>query len=1051
MYRLLKMVTFFGKKPASVQRVAHFNVSPSNAFELCKNYEEFLKVMLGGVEGPYNGKWAKGGPGEVGAVYEYGLKRDGMYNTIKEELIEMVSYKELDVHRISWSNVGSDPWLPLKGYESHFELQPCEKPSNGEPYDGPLCRLVWTQTFRPPRIFGIIPLTNIIKRSLNGTASVITNFTFRQYFTQEFPVGGKSLPKKADRVAVIGAGPSGLHMAHVLRNKLGIKDITILERSKRFGGKTVTIDSQTHPGEVVHELGTCYLHPAYFAVRAYMQELKQMMRAMGPGHTPEGFAEEVDPITYDIESLGKENCTLEDWVMSNLKAQKAKWSIMSFFRIVLPKAETALELYHAKTKYNRLHREIFGVYDFSMPPRLSKENMAKIDMSFGQFLATHGLTALNPILAYGNTAQGYGTIANVPAFWAMCWITPELMDGYFRLPEQSPARKAMFKKGWRTMWEATMKVNQFNVEYNTDIHSIKRDDAGNNGAGLVTITGEQDGVEFDREFDYLVVAAPMHDGQLLPEDEVEWSIRDGIKDKLVPLDMTPEEQLVLRSEHLTHSQFRTLLFKLEAPQPYLYSHLKMYADKVLGSGTGNANVFASRDSYLALNPDYCTLDGHQNDPQKGMLREQMAYQWVESGRNLPLKHFNEKFAEWSKSAMGLHGQAYSLMKEQHWNYFQRYDNEGLNKFLPWKVLELQGKHNTMFVHASTFFESVLDIINYNHMIIDGLSGKLNSITSPPRFEYKPIGEPGAIPESERVPIRWLRKPLNYETDHWRIVYNPVTKVFLRCLDLVLNTVWTLLYIPLYPILSLTVIPRQRYVTQAQFKTPNLGSWWQYSMSKFLAVSPSVVSYNNEAANRKNGNNNLETYDLIMKISREILERDYPDIPKVPKAMMLGYNDYRIVMRVWMGQIKPTFLGFVGPRSTRALQWLSYTFPVGYSYVTSWICIFAFNFLTGFAIRREDGQGGGAYIPHCHMLDVARKEYGDELGTKICTHICKIFSEEAMAMKGIAIEFEPNFVDGSCWVRPTSPRLIAYHDHSLFNGMQVSPTLNNPEYKPTVGK
>jgi len=223
------------------------------------------------------------------------------------------------------------------------------------------------------------------------------------------------------------------------------------------------------------------------------------------------------------------------------------------------------------------------------------------------------------------------------------------------------------------------------------------------------------------------------------------------------------------------------------------------------------------------------------------------------------------------------------------------------------------------------------------------------------------------------------------------------------------------------------------------------------MSKFLAVSPSIVSYNNLAANRKNGNNDLETYDLIMKIARDVLARDYPDIPKVPQALMLGYTDYRVVMKVWMKEIQPTFLAFLGPRSTRALQWLSYTFPVTYSYVTSWLCIFAFNFLTGFAIRTEDGKGGGAYIPHCHMLDVSRKEYGDELGTKICTHICKIFSEEAMAMKGIAIEFEPDFVTGSCMVRPKPPRMIAYHDHTLFNGMEVSPTQNNPEYKPTISK
>merc|ERR1719320_392311 len=103
-------------------------------------------------------------------------------------------------------------------------------------------------------------MTSILKRSLNGTGSMITNFAFRQYFEKdyplpkEFPTGGKRLPKPGEKVAIVGAGPSGLHMAHVLANKLGIisKDITILERSARFGGKTVTVDDSTTKG-VVHE------------------------------------------------------------------------------------------------------------------------------------------------------------------------------------------------------------------------------------------------------------------------------------------------------------------------------------------------------------------------------------------------------------------------------------------------------------------------------------------------------------------------------------------------------------------------------------------------------------------------------------------------------------------------------------------------------------------------------------------------------------------------------------------------------------------------------
>merc|ERR1719245_2682435 len=250
----------------------------------------------------------------------------------------------------------------MVGYFSHLEFKPATWPESSPE---PLCQLTWTQEFKSPWLLGVLPYSGLIKRSLNGTGSMITNFVFRQYYAEEFPIGGKRLPKKGDRVAIVGAGPSGLHMAHLLKKNLGIKDITILERSARFGGKTVTIDDQTNPG-VVHELGTCYMHPAYFAVRAYMQELKETMLAMGQ-QPPKGFAEEVEPITYSIESAGKANCSLDDWVISNLKQIIPRFNIniMSLFRIVLPKADAALELYNAKLKYNTLHNEIFGAYDFS--------------------------------------------------------------------------------------------------------------------------------------------------------------------------------------------------------------------------------------------------------------------------------------------------------------------------------------------------------------------------------------------------------------------------------------------------------------------------------------------------------------------------------------------------------------------------------------------------------------------------------------------------------------------------------------------------------------
>ena len=43
-------------------------------------------------------------------------------------------------------------------------------------------------------------------------------------------------PRKTDRIGIVGAGPAGVHMAFLLKEK-GFLDVTIIEKSNRIGGK----------------------------------------------------------------------------------------------------------------------------------------------------------------------------------------------------------------------------------------------------------------------------------------------------------------------------------------------------------------------------------------------------------------------------------------------------------------------------------------------------------------------------------------------------------------------------------------------------------------------------------------------------------------------------------------------------------------------------------------------------------------------------------------------------------------------------------------------
>ncbi len=1018
MANLLSKVVRFSTKTEYVRHEAHFNVSAADAFKICMDYAAFLEVMLSDQKDPPRPEWIKGGPGQVGAQVRYKLEREGSTNIIVEEVTELSIDKTTGAHTLAWKNISSEPFLPLKEYGCTWVLQPATDPAT----DGPLCHLIWTRHFKEPKILGLVSLGNYMKDGFRRTGGTIMNFVFRAYYAREFPPADRRLPHKGERVLVVGAGPSGLHMAHLLKNKVGIDDITIMELTDRHGGKTKSIPSATHEG-VVHELGTCYLHPAYFAVRAYMQEIKQM-----PGCDLPGFAEEVEPLHYSIERVGKGNLTLNEWITSNLQVQPI-FSLMAIPRIVLPWVDTEVELLDAKVHYNRLHEDIFGLYDYSMPPRLAPEVLARLDMSFGQFLQSHGLASLMPILAYGQTAQGYGSIENVPAFWAMCWITPQLLDGYFSLRKHALPKKAMFKIGWQSMWDMTIKVNDLKIEYNTNIKRIER-----TAVGPIQVTAEQkqaDGTttEIQREYDYLVVAAPLYDpiGQkpekepwpheLVPATTSEntavspayYELTPTTKGQELPLplDLTPTEKSILQSDTITASQFRTILFKPHHPQPYLDSHLELNADKVLGPQTGQGDVFASRDSYLALHPDYCNPAGHAQDPARGDLREQMAYQWVENDKNAPLSYFDNKFHQWAMDKFGVE-KNYKVLTSPLWVYFQRYDRQGLKKLLPWKLLELQGRNRTLFVHASTFFESVLDIMNYNNMLVDGLSGQLNLLQHP---------------ESDK-------KPLYYQSDHWHTYYNRFTRAIFTVLNVILGTIWTILYLPFSLILGTTLIRYQRLRLQQAFKTENPGNWYQQNMKHFLKISPSIACYIND------------TEDPIVRDTKEILAQEHPEIPQVDKALMWSYADYRVAIRVWMDAINTSFLGFISPRMSTAVTWLRQKFPVTYNFLVSWGFVFSFNLLTGYSVRVEDEKGGGCYVPSCAFLKTARQEYGEELGGRICTHVCKIFTEEAMKRKGLDCTLEPNQEKGSCMIRAVPYQIPAYADHTIAYGMKVTPEDNN---------
>jgi len=207
------------------------------------------------------------------------------------------------------------------------------------------------------------------------------------------------------------------------------------------------------------------------------------------------------------------------------------------------------------------------------------------------------------------------------------------------------------------------------------------------------------------------------------------------------------------------------------------------------------------------------------------------------------------------------------------------------------------------------------------------------------------------------------------------------------------------------------------------------------MSHFIRVSPSVRCMIQRDE------------DPVVTLSKKTMEKLYPEIPKVERALHWNIEDYRTGVRVWQSEVGSTFLSFMGPRTKAAIRRFSGKFPVTYNYVWSWFACVAFNDITGFSVRIEDERGGGCFVPKCDMLDVARREYGEDVGNRICTHVCKVFTEEFMNRQGMPCTLEPDRDKGTCMFRGVAPRKTAFSDHTT--AWWLDPPMAAPAAKVSV--
>lgn len=277
-------------------------------------------------------------------------------------------------------------------------------------------------------------------------------------------------------IAVIGAGPSGLLVASLLKGQ-EYHNVVILERLGDYGGKTQTrvVADAPRPrwrprSSTVCELGACYMSPAYDqlvkALAPYLSNNPRIdfakgqksFRGIAPrGQLPESYpgASVMSYTEYVFYKAAKEN-----------GFEFGLWSLL----------RAGVDIVRDFFEYNRLHTEY--VQGQTPMPRRRPDALdgAFGEQSFRCFLEHHELHALIGVMQYAYEVQGYGPLEDIPAYYGLLWMTPAVTQRILLsvVPGSSAPVVTAWAKGWRDVWDQLVAKQQLDVRLSVTVQQIRR-------------------------------------------------------------------------------------------------------------------------------------------------------------------------------------------------------------------------------------------------------------------------------------------------------------------------------------------------------------------------------------------------------------------------------------------------------------------------------------------------------------------------------------------------------------------------------------------------
>ena len=467
---------------------------------------------------------------------------------------------------------------------------------------------------------------------------------------------------KEQKIAILGAGPAGLHMGYLL-NKNGFKNITIFEQNSNVGGRSLTVNYCDIP----YEMGTCYYHFNCF-------ELIDLLKEHGLYQTVAITPKFCKFITEDDSEIPN-----KDWVFTEIA--KLKWGKY------LPKIVSIPIIMAAIKEYSNLSARIIRKSAYNIPQNAKYNYRNSLSDSMMSLMQEYNLLHIEKPILNLSSLMCYGSPLDIPAYYGLYAFKEEILSMYIKyvmaLPDSNFAN--IITGGFQKLWESIVTTHNLKVKMPVKIYSITRTVEQNN-AKKINISYSYKNTEIKEEFDCLISAIPGKSTLQILQNPSEQE-----KEVFTPQFNSKVVTRLITTRSIKHD-----------------SGLVFWPHELSNRSQSNIITIRNTAKFLSL----------ANSSSNAFI----TYQYCNNEADFNQSKCDEDFInDLEKKGIKLDKE----ISQNTWSYFPKYNQQDIQNGLPWKTLLLQGVNNTWYIGSSVSFESINAVLNFNHLIMDMINKKCN--------------------------------------------------------------------------------------------------------------------------------------------------------------------------------------------------------------------------------------------------------------------------------------------------------------------------------------